>query len=452
MKLKILIVCFLSLPFVLVAQVNSPAKYDWNETGEWLETPEKIQDYSAYVLKDNRIIELMVDESTKPNGYSSMKVVHKVIYINNDKGIEEQNKVVIPLIDVKDVLEIKARSISKDGKVTNLDEDNIKDISNYEEYGAFKIFALEGVQKDGQIEYLYKLAMNPDFYGSESIQSHVPVKEANFTIISPDEWVYRTKSYNGLEPMERIELENGKSAWIGSYANVPEFREETYAGINGYKQQVRYVLNNGPNGRELFNWSSTAGNMRDVFSVPKGTNIKPILKAIKAKSLNEEELIIALEEYIKNNYSLKPSSRQNRANLDQVISRRYGDDVDITKIYQAVLNNRGIPYHLVLTADRTENIFDEEFSYPSGMTDVMLYFPQHKKFITPVRSDMRFGIAPANLGGQQALFIGPDQGHRIAEIPMADHTLNKNNRYATLTLNEDMTSVNMDYRMGNNRL
>jgi hypothetical protein len=73
------------------------------------------------------------------------------------------------MYNVKEMLDIKARTINAEGKITLLNKDNIKEINNVEEYGDFKIFAIEGVEKNSEIEVLYTVQKEFTMHGSETI-------------------------------------------------------------------------------------------------------------------------------------------------------------------------------------------------------------------------------------------------------------------------------------------
>ena len=69
----------------------------------------KIKDVhiSEYAYSDAGSLEMIV-------------VVHKIIRVNNDAAVNENNKVFISMAHVIDLVELKVRSISKTGKITEL--------------------------------------------------------------------------------------------------------------------------------------------------------------------------------------------------------------------------------------------------------------------------------------------------------------------------------------------
>ena len=81
---------------------------------------------SAVIILDKRRIEF-VDEK---EGLSAFKTLHKIVRVNDDRGIESFNKVYLGVTDNADIVDIKARTILPNGKIIDLDRSNIKDLKD----------------------------------------------------------------------------------------------------------------------------------------------------------------------------------------------------------------------------------------------------------------------------------------------------------------------------------
>lgn len=134
---------------LLIASPNCFAQY--YKTYDWTEVPklhalsnQELKESSVGILK-KYIVEY--DKSKFGQQLRSFETKHTITRVNDDKGIGRHNTVYIPMYEVKNVIDIKARTINSVGKVTLLNKDNIKEVNNVEEYGDFKIFAIEGVEK-----------------------------------------------------------------------------------------------------------------------------------------------------------------------------------------------------------------------------------------------------------------------------------------------------------------
>src|SRR6202034_335091 len=126
--------------------------YKWTDKPEKIDVASQFKDASAIVLKDVRIYNYYYDKSTEKSTLTFEQTHHKIIQINSTRAIEEYNRLYIPLSGVIEIMDIQARTIAPDGKVTELDKYKIKELSNKEGEGAYKIFAFEGLEKGSRLE------------------------------------------------------------------------------------------------------------------------------------------------------------------------------------------------------------------------------------------------------------------------------------------------------------
>ena len=168
--------------------------YDWNENPQLHALSEKDLKESSIGIFEKHIVEYK--KGIFSQNLISFETTHTITRVNNEKGISRHNTVYIPMYEVKQVIDIKARTINSAGKVTLLNKDNIKEVNNVEEYGNFKIFAIEGVEKNSEIEVLYTVEKEYDMHGTETIQSDYPIKEAQFLFITGN-LNAKIKAYHG---------------------------------------------------------------------------------------------------------------------------------------------------------------------------------------------------------------------------------------------------------------
>src|ERR1035438_8771038 len=148
---KILVFLFRS-PTMLFAN-----DYD-HELFKWDLKPEIHKLDTSYDKESAIIIEAFYRDEYIYNDHDGIdlyKTVQKIVRVNDDKAIERFNKVYISMSDVISVKDIKARSITKDGKVTEVDKNNIKVMEKNENTGTYKIFAIDGLEKGSEVEYYY---------------------------------------------------------------------------------------------------------------------------------------------------------------------------------------------------------------------------------------------------------------------------------------------------------
>ena len=138
---------------LLIATTNCFAQfyktYEWDEKPELHEITASEQKESSVGILKKHIVEYK--NSLFEQELISFETIHKITRVNDEKGLSRHNTVYIPMYGVKNVIDIKARTINSKGEVVLLNKDNIKEINNVKEYGDFKIFAMEGGEKNSVI-------------------------------------------------------------------------------------------------------------------------------------------------------------------------------------------------------------------------------------------------------------------------------------------------------------
>src|SRR5688572_29867492 len=120
---KILVFLFLFSSFLLSAQKKvTPEykKYDWQEEPKLHALSDAEQKEGTVVLKDKRMVEYTYDAEGNLIMYYTR---HVIIRLNNDKSIEENNKVYLASRDVVEYMDLKARSVNKAGKVKMVEKE-----------------------------------------------------------------------------------------------------------------------------------------------------------------------------------------------------------------------------------------------------------------------------------------------------------------------------------------
>ena len=155
--------------------------YNWTEKPQLHKLSSEESKASSVGILKKHIVEYISSIVSDPKCYETE---HTITRVNDEKGIGTNNTVYIPMNGVKEVIDIKARTINSKGQVTLLNQDNIKEMKNVEEYGDFKIFAIEGVEKNSEIEVLYTVEKEFDIFGSETLQKDFKIKDVQFLFIT----------------------------------------------------------------------------------------------------------------------------------------------------------------------------------------------------------------------------------------------------------------------------
>ncbi len=406
---------------------------------------------NAIILLDTRILEYT--PSSEEGDFFMYITRHKRIRVNNDNGVDEFNKVFVPIREDDEVITLKARSIAKDGTVKVLNEESIKNLENYEDYGSFALFAIEGVEKGGEIEYIYTIKRTAEIFGRETYQSNVKIKEANFTLITTDELKFGTYGYNGFPTGEFVK--DGERYTLNiKVENMPALYEEEYSATDACKQRLAYkLIGRGGESTRLYTWNDAALRyLSTMYGYETDFDAANFIKGIKAHKLKtEEEKILAIEKYLKTNIAIKEESGPGLSDPSAIVARRYGNETGMTRIYAMCLNELGVRHQLVVTCNRNDNKFVAEFEDYYNLDEYLFYFPETKKYLSPSNINLRLGAAPSYLAGNNGLFVTVPYGFgQVREIqPMkydentvkldAEILFDKNMEYVTVKKRQSWT-------------
>ncbi|MCZ6900297.1 MAG: DUF3857 domain-containing protein, partial [Bacteroidetes bacterium] len=186
----------LVMPLFLQAGDYKYHNYHWEENRALNALTPAEENEPAILMKYLQVHEYIYRENDVDLELYS--TVHKIIRVNNDDGVQAHNKIFIPMSDVIEILAIQARSINKNGVSMELDQNNIKEITDDEGGSGYKIFAVEGVEVGGEIEYWYTRKLHPTYFGRNYFQFKIPSRKVDFELISPENLIFSTKGYSNF--------------------------------------------------------------------------------------------------------------------------------------------------------------------------------------------------------------------------------------------------------------
>src|SRR5688500_12482945 len=135
-------------PFAKIVNSN----YQWKPNPKLHTVDEKYKDAAAVYILDKKVNEFNIEK----DGFFLYRTVHRIVHINNDQGIETFNKVYLPFSEGIEMVDVKARTILANGKVIELNKNNIKEIKD-KEGNEYKIVAIDELTKNCDVEYIYTL-------------------------------------------------------------------------------------------------------------------------------------------------------------------------------------------------------------------------------------------------------------------------------------------------------
>jgi hypothetical protein len=414
--------------------------YNWIQKRTIMKLSEVESQETAIILKDKRLIEYAYDQKT--GRLFMYDTRHKIIRVNSHSAIEEFNKVYIPMRNALSIIEIKARFISKTGRIVELDKNQIKDLDNPYNAGLFKIFAISGAEVGGEIEYIYTLKQQPRFFGREVFQTSVTAKDVSFEIVTPKNLVFEAKSYNNFPPMEMDIDRYADKNVLGVYVNkVESLTPELYSYYHANLMRVDYKWSYDKDETEkahLMTWDYLGELFHsDIYSFNKKMTAidrqkmeKLLKKIIPASATTMEDKIKAIEKYIKQNIRLAENSHNKEENPLEVLKNKYGSEIGIVRLFAALFTLADVEHEVVLTTDRTYAKFDRDFETFNYLDKYLFHFPNTQHFLAPHSPEYKYGTVPYHYTHNQGLFISPSYegfdifSSKIQEIPASEYQSN----------------------------
>ncbi|WP_298518124.1 hypothetical protein [uncultured Kordia sp.] len=417
--------------------------YDWAKKPKLHKLSDKEANESSIAIMEKYMVEYVVPKFG--NELQKFETTHTIARVHDEKGIKTHNTVYISMYDVINIVDIKARTITPDGKVTLLNKDNIKEVKNVEEYGDFKIFAIEGAEKDSEIEVLYTLEKEYSAFGRETLQKSYPIKKLEYDFIY-GKLPGRTKVYNAFTDFDNRTYNKREGKQLVLEDIVPMIEEE-YATPDSNKIYVAFqCFGPGTQVTDDMLWSNVVTNITEGM-FPEKVNpeitkiVAGILKDQKTDAYTKAYLI---DDYVKKNYTIVKNNNSQLSEIDYIIKNKSASDLGIIKVYSHLLEAAKVEYMPVITSDVYEHKFDSEFFNPTALREFLIYIPEAYNYITPNRVDYRLSEIPPNILGNTGIFVNNKKQFSFYKILQKDQDYSRVVRNMNISFEDEMEYVKIN--------
>lgn len=381
--------------------------YDWEQNPSY--TIEENNEENLVALKEKVVTEFHFEEKALVEYF----LEHKILWLNSDDAIEEYNKIYLPFSSESELQINKARVIAKDGEIINLDASKILTAKDDETGRQYKYFAFEGITKGSFIEYIYVVKKRPAYMGKKlNIQDSFHKNNIEFDLLSPANLTFKFKSFNGLPEVVQDTLITDKFHYKLYVKNIKKLESEYLSAYNASKGFIVYKIdkNLASNVSDIVSYSKVSQNLYGYYypEYDKKTTslINKFIEELQLpENADEETIIRKLEFYIKTNVYSSDVYSDDLQDLDQVLTKKVANETGTLKLYTALFRTLNIKHELVLTSDRTQLRFDKDFEANNFLTDFLIYFPKHKKYLSPSAPERRLGFPSPYLMDNYGLFI-----------------------------------------------
>lgn len=450
------LILFLLSGTSLFAQNYFHESYDWEEKPLLTKTERDTADALEIVLYEKIAIEFYYDPSFN-NSLLEYFTWHKRIKVNSNRAIQRNNKVYISMSRAIELIDAKARVVKVNGEVTEFNKDNIKEVSDLEEQGAYKFFAIEGVEIGSEIEFLYTTKRIPSYSGRRiTFQKEVPADAVTFELYAPSNLLFTFKSYNGLPEIVQDTSEDERSVYRMPESKMEALDEEKYSPYGRSLQRLEFKLdeNTANNTTAITSYAKAAQNIYrnlhpDLSKAPQ-KRIKKLMKELNLGG-DEESKIRGIESYLKKSIAVYEGLGSEYQDIGRILDDKITNDNGLMILFVALFKAYEIDYRVVLTCDRNEASFDAEFESYANLQEYLFYFPGIDRFMAPHEQMFRLGYVPPEFSNNNGLFIEEISVGEfktglgsVDYIPASPYDENQDNLKLNMKLSEDLAAIEMD--------
>lgn len=404
----------LILPALLLACVHLAAQKTEYSDYTWTTFPSHAVDTvkpvdGALITLERRITEVYVNAA---DDFEEINIFHRKIRVTSNEALNGFNKIYIPIDNVIEVLRIKARFISPEGKITELPDGSIREIENLEDKGNYKTFAIEGAVIGGEIEFFYTLRKKFNAYGSVTVQGEEPRTNVEVIFSFPSKIDYLVKSYNGFPDFtSKEDTLHERSYLSASQLFIPSLKSEKYANYKACLMRYEFTLaHNYYHGNlRTYSFKQVSNNIySNMFESTKAEKaaLKAYLKKIDLGDPDQLRKIRAIENKVKAEIVISEELKTTPT-IDEMIRMKQTSKYGATRLMVGLLLQAGIEFQVAATCDKDERTFDPDFNGWNFLDDYVLYFPELKQYVLPDNAYYRLGVNASKYQGVYGLFMQP---------------------------------------------
>ncbi len=422
---------------------------------EW----EKNRSRYALSKSDTELTELILKQHTQydyvleDNQFLMYSTIHWIVYVNNDEAIQKHNRIVISMNNTLELIDVKARAISKDGKAVFFDKSNLKELKNEETGNAFKIFAIEGIELGSEVEYFFTRKMSASIFDRVFMQYDAPVKENSLELTCPQHLKFDFKTYYNFPDVKPAENPE-RNVYRTSMQDVPALKTEPFSYFSTNRKRVEFKLayNTARSQARLYTWDEAAKTFYKILSTISKDDEKALDKYVKSlgdKPSNKlDERIKNVESKIKKEIQVnKEGSGESLNEIASILKYKLASHQGMTSLFMAVFERLKINCQPVVTCSRESIKFDGSFDSWAFLDDYILYFPDTRQFLEPYIFELRYPLIQPDYTAQQGLFIEPIAVGEVKSalssinvIPPTEYSVNFDNLDIDVVFSEDLAS------------
>lgn len=402
---------FVAILFAMSVWGQNPEniEYNWDENPVYAAMDSLDGLYDAVILKDKCVYDFYYDAES--GDLKMLYIFHRAYRITRENMTEELNTLNIETAGMEKLVNLQARVISPDGKITVVDTSEIKLVENEVEGGTYKAVALPGICKGATVDYFYVYHTSPELFISRTFQTSVPRYNIDFTLECPDGLGFISKSYNGLPEWTETRDSVASRIMYSIHSDfIPAMPEQRYSNGSPYQQRllVSVAYNYNRNKARMFTHAEFCGAYWERMFEHEKKEAKSLAKIVKAAKPESEDRLTAarqIENYLKTTFFQKAISLDLLERFEFMRNTGMASEAGINKVYLNVYKQLGYDVQLLYTCTRDYMFFDKTFNTYNQLNDAVIYFPEFKLYMSPGYFPSRLGFPDQDVIAQDALWM-----------------------------------------------
>ena len=398
--------------FIFLIVNCSIAQSFYYQTRVWAKTPTVYKPAESEKKQDIVIVfewnsyEVAYDADGQAAIYETMHVLY---HVNNQKGVDEVNKGYMSMRNVIEEIDLNARSISSENKITYLNRSTVKSVDNFENAGAYKIFAIDGVEPNCDVEIKYTNKKQYYSYSYNVASSNYRTLDFETHIVAPKNLFYDIKCYNGLNNFVKDTSLADKNHWVLKQGSLERNKKEKYSASKANKPAFMFQLayNTDKTKAKIYSWETISKEYYNSLFVEEDLNLKSLKKLLESNKIltqeTTEKKIRELESYIKTNFEI--SNNFKNSDLAKSISKKKISELNALRLFVASFKIMSIGFEIALTTDRDQFRFDPKMPSYMYVNEYVIYFPEIDKYMSPLEFSSRLGFPNPYVLNNEGLFI-----------------------------------------------
>lgn len=399
------------IPFFIQAQdaESTPyyKSYDWTKEPRKFDVSEEEKKKDEIVVFEKKSIEFINigDELKK------FVLIHRITRLNTDLAIENNNTYYLSSDEDQKINKLKARVIKPNGEMIQVSQSDIKEAKDEEGNVEYKYFAFEGLEIGSYIEYLQYGEEYPELTGSRMfLQSETDKKIVEADIIYPSYLEFQIYPMNGLANFELDDSDSLKTRMHLTVKDLPGLIEEDWSAYSNNLQKCYYKLSkNLARGKgNFYTYTEVAKQIHENMFAPLTKKEKKLVNAFIDKNSKGAtttfEKVRAIEDAMKQNIPTVEMNFEDDDNIEFMLTKKITNEDGICKLMLNCLREMGLACELVITTDRTEEEFLEEFQGYNFLQEYLIYIKDLDAYFS-ANIYSRVGFPPYEFTYNKGIFI-----------------------------------------------